>query len=229
MQTFNGRKNSQMLSDYDLSKQLNQVLEWAQLTPNVQELLKTVSARMEFADHNAPLVPQADRDQNLVLCFEPVENRSFMDSLQHHLRDAFCRDRTETPRGDFANKVLSLMDQLAVNDFHHSSPYYHKYNLLIKNVFVEYKPDYSDCRIICLGKIEHGTMSAMMIRRGDCYPFYIRFTDGVRDVTPGDFLFWNYNEVYRDITIDTVHQTVATEIHMYSAGKTLRYLHGSRE
>lgn len=229
MQNFKRSKKPDMLSDYELSQQLNQLLDWVDLSQNAKELLIEVSARMEFANHTAPLFPQADRAENVAIYFEPAANRPFMDALRYHLEEALGRDRSEFGQGNFINKILNLVDRLPAAYFDRSTPYCTNFGILIQNVIVQYKPDFSDFRILCFSKVNRGIINALMINRGDFYPIYIRFDGEPRQLTQEDFLFWSYNDVYRDITIDTVSNVITYNMHRYNTGKTAQYLHEIKE
>lgn len=229
MQNFKRSKKPDMLSDYELSQQLNQLLDWVDLSHNAKELLIEVSARMEFANHMAPLFPQADRAENVAICFETAANRSFMDALRHHLEEALGRDRSEFGQGDFINKILNLVDRLPAVYFDHNTPYCSNFGILINNAIVQYKPDFSDFRILCFSKVNHGVINALMINRGDFYPFYIRFDGEPRELTQDDFLFWDYNEVYHNLDISTLLNTITTHVHRYSTGQMVAYTHQIKE
>ena len=226
MQNFNnGRKHPAMLSDYELSQQLNQLIDWATLSANAKELLATVSRRMEFADHMAPLVPSADRVANLSICFDTQPDKRLPDGLAYYLDETFRSRNANFGLGDFANKIYACVDDRHELDWHHSGPYSTKHGIEVAHVIVEYKPDHSDFRVICIGKTDHGVARALMITRADVYPFYIRLDGEPRQLTQKDFLFWSYNAVYRDVTVDSVSSVITYNIHMYNAGKAVQYVH----
>lgn len=229
MQNFKRSKKPDMLSDYELSQQLNQLLDWVDLSQNAKELLIEVSARMEFANHTAPLFPQADRAENVAICFETAAKRSLIDALRHHLGEALGHDRSEFGQGDFIDKILNLLDRLPAAYFDHSTPYCTNFGILINNVIVQYKPDFSDFRILCFNKVNHGIINALMINRGDFYPFYIRFDGEPRELTQDDFLFWDYNEVYHNLDISTLLNTITTHVRRYSTGQMVTYTHQIKE
>lgn len=230
MQNFNnGHKHAMMCSDYELSQQLNQLMVWATLSATAKELLATVSRRMEFADHTAPLVPQSDRGANLAICFDTQADKRLTDGLAYYLDETFRSRNADRGLSDFANKIYASVDNRHELDWHHSGPYSTKHGIEIAHVIVEYKPDYSDFRVICIGKTEHGTTRALMITRAEVYLFYIRFDGEPRQLTQEDFLFWSYNDVYRDVTIDTVSNVTTYNIHMYNAGKAVQYMHEIKE
>jgi hypothetical protein len=226
MQQFNGRKDFAILSDYDLSQQLNQLIEWANLSENAKQMLATVSKRMEYADHTAPLASQSDLVAIHTHTFEVVQDRTFMHSLEGALNDAFrlriCEDHTI---GNFANKVVSMVDYHRGLDFSHKGPYCANFGVVISYAMIQHTEDFSDFRVVCFSKTDHGRASAIMINRGDAYPFSILFDGEPRNLTPSDLLFWRYNDVYRQVIIDTVHNTITTQVHRYSTGKTEQHLH----
>lgn len=221
----NGRKHPTMCSDYELAQQLNQMIEWTHLSEGARNLLTTVSRRMEFADHTAPLVPQADRAENLAICFDTQADKRLTDGLAYYLDETFRSRNAEYGLGDFANKIYARVDDHNELDWHHGGPYSRKHGIEIAHVIVQYKPDHSDFRVICIGKNEHGSIRALVITPADVYPFYIRFDGEPRQLTQDDFLFWSYNDVYRDVTVDTVSNVITYNMHMYSAGKTVQYMH----
>lgn len=229
MQNYNGRKDFTMHSDYELSQQLNQLMDWATLSDNAKELLTAVSLRMEFADHMAPLVPPADRAANLAICFDTQPDKRLTDGLWYYLNETFRSKNAERGLVDFANKIGACVDDRHELYWHHSGPYSTKHGLEIAHVIVEYKPDYSDFRVICIGKLDHGNIRALMITRAEAYPFYIRFDGEPRQLTHKDFLFWSYNDVYRDVTIDSVSNFITYNMHMYNAGKAVQYMHEIKE
>jgi len=229
MQNFNGSKPPEMHSDYELSQQLKQLMHWTNLSSNAMALLKTVSARMEHSPHNAPLVPQHDQQDNKCICFDTVEGVPFSHILASRLREVFGRDRADSGSGKFTDKVCRLITDMPRSDWHHDGPYHTVTGIEIKRVIVQYKPDFSEYRLICLGRLDHGIIQVLMIRPGDCYPFCIRFDGEPREVKPEDFLFWDYNDVYREITIDTLGKTITTSVHMYNAAKIVQHFHEIKE
>jgi hypothetical protein len=117
------RKDPQMLSDYELSQQLNQLMNWGTLSDNAKELLAAVSRRMEFADHMAPLMPPAGRGANLAICFDAQADKRLPDGLSHYLNETFQSRNAERGFADLATKILTAVDDRHELDWHHSGPY----------------------------------------------------------------------------------------------------------
>lgn len=225
MRDFNGRKDFAMLSDYDLSQQLNQLIDWANLSENGKQMLATVSRRLEFADHTAPLVPY-NGGKIWSHTFEVVQDRRFIDSLENAVDDLFRdRVRRDATVSNFINQICRLVNGNKSLDFSHKGPYCVNFGILVDYALVQHNEDFSDFRVVCFSKVDHGRASAIMINRGDAYPFSILFDGEPRKLTQDDLLFWKYNDVYRQVIIDTVHNTITSEVHMYSAGKTVQHLH----
>lgn len=225
MRDYNGRKDFTMLSDYDLSQQLNQLIDWANLSENAKQMLATVSRRMEFADHTTPLVPY-NGGKIWSHTFEVDQDRPFMYSLEGAVDDLF-RDRIhkDVTARHFVNELCGLVGNNKNLQFHHNGPFCANFSIVVTYAMIQHNEDFSDFRVLCFSKPEHGTVKAVMISRGDVYPFYVRFDGEPRKLTQDDFLFWSYNEVYRDVTIDTVSKVITYNMHMYNAGKAVQYMH----